>query len=295
MVNHFTYPIKQEHAGLSISDFLKSMGYSRKVIIHLKKTEYGIMVNGTWAYVNHILKSGECLQIKLVEESSSTHILPAPVPFDIIFEDEHILVINKPANTPIHPSMGNHENTLANGVAYYYQNKGIPFVYRCINRLDRDTTGLLIVAKHQLSSCILSDMIKDRTIHREYLALALGKVPEAGTINAPIGRVPGSTIERCIDTINGETALTHYRLVEYKKATDLSLVALTLETGRTHQIRVHMKHIGHPLIGDYLYHPVYSKISRQALHSYCLKFDHPITKTKLCFYAPLPEDMKNCL
>jgi 23S rRNA pseudouridine1911/1915/1917 synthase len=290
MKHYFTYKIAKSEEGLSILDYLKNKNYSRHLIIKLKKTQMGITIDGKWAYVNHILKAGEVLVTHLIDEESSKNILPVPVPFEIIYEDEHLLIVNKPADTPIHPSMGNHENTLANGIAYYFQSKNEAFVYRCVNRLDRDTTGLLIIAKHLLSSSILSDMVKTKAIQRQYLALAEGHVPASGTIHAPIGRMNGSTIERCIDYENGETAITHYKCLETNK--HLSLVSLQLETGRTHQIRVHMKHIGHPLIGDFLYNPNYENIKRQALHSYHLEFEHPITSERMNFYADLPEDMK---
>ncbi len=161
---------------------------------------------------------------------------------------------------------------------------------RCMNRLDKDTTGLLILAKNMYSASLLSTMIKNREVHREYLAIATGFVPYQGIIDKPIGRVDGSTIEREVNLITGDPARTHFKRLAYKNG--YSLVSLKLETGRTHQIRVHMKSIGHPLPGDFLYNPDYSIIQRQALHSYRLSFAHPITKEPLVFTAPLPEDMR---
>ena len=216
--------------------------------------------------------------------------MPAPLPFEIVYEDEDLLVINKPADMPIHPSFQNHGNTLADALTWHYQQQGKEFVYRCINRLDRDTTGLLIVARHQLSASILSDMVRKREIHREYLAIVEGIPPEKGTISAPIGRKEGSAILREVNFETGEPARTHFTRLETRNG--LSLVSLKLETGRTHQIRVHMAYIGCPLIGDYLYYPDHTRINRQALHSYRLSFLHPITGKALSFTAPLPEDMK---
>jgi len=191
---------------------------------------------------------------------------------------------------PIHPSINNYENTLANAVAYYYKKQGETFIFRCINRLDRDTTGLLIIAKHALSASILSKQMKAREIRRTYLAVCKGQLPtEVGIINAPIARKADSAIERCVDFSNGESAVTHYRVRYYQDG--YSLVELHLETGRTHQIRIHMQYLGNPLPGDYLYCPDYSKISRTALHSYRLAFCHPITGNPMDFYAPLPTDM----
>ena len=183
----------------------------------------------------------------------------------------------------------------ANAVAWYYSQKGEPFTYRAINRLDRDTTGLLILARHMLSACVLSNDMLNRRIKREYRAIVCGRTMDTGTINAPIARVEGSTIERQVDFGKGESACTHYRRIAYNERLDLSLISLWLETGRTHQIRVHMKSTGHPLPGDFLYHPDYRHISRQPLHSYRLGFTHPVTGQSMEFTAGLPKDMERLL
>ena len=191
---------------------------------------------------------------------------------------------------PVHPSAGNYENTLANGVAWYYKQQGGNFVYRCINRLDRDTTGVLVLAKNPLSGALLSAQMKQRQIRRTYLALTDGIPPERGTVSAPIARMDDSVITREVNWEHGETAVTHYERLAVSNG--YSLVELHLDTGRTHQIRVHMKYIGCPLPGDFLYHPVFDRISRQALHSFQLEFCHPITKKALRFLAPVPEDFQ---
>ena len=292
-----TYSITANQQNMTIQQFLKMQGYSRQNIVALKKLPESILVNGRWEYVSYRLQEGEELTIVMAEDSSSAKIVPINLPLTIVYEDEDILVLNKPANMPIHPSLNNYENTLANAVAYYYEQQNKPFIFRCINRLDRDTTGLTILAKNMLSAGILSEMISKREIKREYLAIAdgIGITPKSGTINAPIARMDGSTIERCVDFENGERAVTHYEVLQESIENNLSLINLWLETGRTHQIRVHMKHLGYPLIGDFLYHPENTKISRQALHAHRLTFLHPITKEPLCFTAPLPEDMANLL
>lgn len=289
----FNYTIPTEYNKQTLLSFLKDKKYSSQIITHLKRTKNGILLNGEWGRVRDILRAGDVLTIQLLEDVSSENIVPMNLALDIIYEDEDILIVNKAANTPIHPSQGNYDNTLANAVAYYYQQKGESFTYRCINRLDRDTTGLLIVAKHMYSASLLSDMVGKREIHREYLAIATGEVPEIGTVIAPIGRVDGSTIERHVDEELGDYACTHYQRLAYNNG--YSLVSLKLETGRTHQIRVHMKHIGHPLPGDFLYNPDYSVIKRQALHSHRLVFKHPITGESLEFVADLPMDMKKII
>ena len=236
------------------------------------------------------LAAGDHLQVCICETESSEKIPPVKLPLNIVYEDEDILVINKPAGMPIHPSMKNYYNSLANALAWYYQDQGKPFIFRCSNRLDRDTSGLTVISKHLVSASIMTDMTKKRLVHREYLAIVKGDLtPPTGTITAPLSRKEGSIIERTVDFDHGEEAITHYKLV--KKENGHSLVSLQLETGRTHQIRIHMKYLGYPLIGDYLYNPDMEHITRQALHSYHMEFPHPITGQKMTFTAPLPSDM----
>lgn len=289
----FTYTIDRAASGLTITQYLKPLGYSRHILTRLKQTDGGILLNGAPAFTNAVLQAGDTLRIFLLEEQPSEKIAPVPVPFSIVYEDQDLTVINKPADTPIHPSVNNRENTLANGAAWHYGSQGETFVYRCINRLDRDTTGLLILARHALSGAILSRMMLDRKIHRTYLALLKGNPGPSGTVSAPIGRVPGSLIERQVDFTGGEPAVTRFQTLCSRGG--YSLVRLRLETGRTHQIRVHMGFLGCPLIGDYLYYPDRSLIGRQALHSWKLEFPHPITGESLSFTAPLPPDMRRAL
>lgn len=312
MKHTFDYPIDNDHAGMTVEQFLRSRGYSRHLIVDLKKTSAGLTIGGDHIYVTHRLAGGEVLSVELPADVSSETIVPTAMELTIVYEDDHILVIDKASDTPIHPSQGNYSNTLANGIAWYFKNKGEPFVYRVINRLDRDTTGLLILAKHALSACILSEMVRERKIGRTYLAAVNGDIRQlaavrdvpspavrgltvtdgyAFTVSAPIARVDGSTIERRVDFENGEYACTRFEFLSYRKETDTSLIRLRLETGRTHQIRVHMKYLGFPLPGDFLYNPDYRFIGRQSLHSRELEFQHPITKEPLAFTAAVPQDM----
>ncbi|WP_320991470.1 RluA family pseudouridine synthase [Hungatella sp.] len=287
-----TYLIQQQDIQKTVEQFLLSNGYSAALIRRLRHTEQSILKNGSPVYTTYRLDEGDSLAVTLPEEHGSENIVPVPMDLDIRYEDRDLLVVNKAAGVPIHPSQGNHDNTLANGIAWYLGEKGEAATYRAINRLDRDTTGLLILARHALSACMLSEMVRTHAIRRCYLAAASGLVPPEGVIDAPIARTCDSTIERCVDFERGDSARTHYRTLCYNRDTDCSLVELRLETGRTHQIRVHMKHIGHPLPGDFLYNPDYRLIGRQALHSWQLDFIHPIKKEPLHFEAPLPEDMR---
>lgn len=290
------YEIKTEYKGMKVSSFLKRMGYPEKILTILRKTDGNLTINGEVIHMNYVLLTKspcELLVIHICEEESSEKIVPVNMPLDIVYEDEDILVINKPAFMPVHPSLNNYNNTLANAVTFYYQTKGEPFTFRCINRLDKNTTGLTILAKHYLSSGILSKDMQDRKIKRIYTAIVEGKFDVAeGRIDMPIGRVNDSLITRMIDYENGERAITNYKVIDYYEKSDLSVVELNLETGRTHQIRVHMKAIGHPLAGDSLYNPESQIFKRQALHAGKIEFTHPVTKEHLSFHVNLPEDLR---
>ena len=290
MNRNIDYIIDEDSAGLRVEQFLRRKRYSGQNLSEIKRMPKSILVNGVHYYMRQELSTGDHLQVRICETQNSEKIPPTKLPLDIIYEDEDLLVLNKPAGMPIHPSLNNYTNSMANALAYYFQSQGKPFIFRCCNRLDRDTSGLTIVSKHLVSGSILSDMTKYREVHREYLAIARGSVtPSEGTIQAPLGRKEGTIIERTVDWEHGEDAVTHYKVV--KEATGHSLVSLRLETGRTHQIRIHMKYLGYPLIGDYLYNPDMEYMTRQALHSHHMEFTHPITGEHMSFTAPLPEDM----
>lgn len=293
MTRTIQYKIEEQHNGKCISMFLKEKEYSRAVIIELKKTKTGIQKNGTWAGVNEILNTGDILEICLTEQGSSENIVPKELQLDILYEDEDILVVNKPYDTPIHPSVNNYNNTLANGVVHYYQQQNKPYIFRCINRLDRDTTGVTILAKNLISASILSKRLKERGLSRTYVAFVEGITKEEGTIDRPIGREEGTIIKRKIDEKEGKHAVTHYCKLEELQVEGkaVSVVALQLETGRTHQIRVHMASIGHPLLGDFLYNESNHMLTRQALHAVSCAFYHPITGEYKRITAPLPKDM----
>ena len=288
------YLIEAEDDGLRIELYLKRKGYSHQNIVSIKHMPESVLLNGVFSYMNQTLHTGDILTIQISEMQSSEKVPPVNLPLPIVYEDEDIIVINKPAGMPIHPSLNNYTNSMANALAWYYREQGKPFIFRCSNRLDRDTSGLTVVAKHLVSGNILSSMVARREFHREYLAIVRGSVtPESGTINAPLARKEGTIIERTVDWERGETAITHYQVLEEKNGH--SLVSLRLETGRTHQIRIHMKYLGFPLIGDYLYNPDMEYMARQALHSHRIAFMHPITGKPMEFTAPLPEDMASVL
>ena len=308
MQRKITYYVDKIKPGQKISGFLKEKGYSEQNLVNLKKNLKSIEVNDTYVYQNYVLQQGDILNVYIRETESSRQIIPVELPIDIVYEDEDLLVVNKPAGMPIHPSRNNPDNSLGNALAWYYKQKQQAFVFRCINRLDRDTSGLTIVAKHMVSGAILAQMVAAKSrdglqaqgIHREYLAIVEGNVePAEGVINAPIARKESRCLERVVDYEKGDRAITHYqKLKTWKNARSnkkMSLVALQLETGRTHQIRVHMAWFGHPLAGDTLYGNDGARLPRHALHCAETVFPHPESGAQMQFICPLPEDMAGLL
>lgn len=293
MERKLSFSISEQDQNLTISEYLKKQGFSSQNIVELKKMNRSILIGNEWLHTNYKLKAGEELLIHIKEIHSNDKILPVNLPFPIIYEDEDLVVINKPYDMPIHPSQNNYNNTLANAAAYYYETlKNETFIFRCINRLDRNTTGLTILAKNMYSANLLAAQMQRREIKRLYLAVIDGSLEKKyGTIRLPIGRKEGSTIERQIDYLHGDHAVTHYYRV--KSLGNYTLAAFQLETGRTHQIRVHMASQNTPLVGDTLYNLGASAtlLPRQALHAYRISFIHPVSKLPMKFTAPLPEDM----
>lgn len=287
----FHYQITENEQGTTVLDFLRKKGFSRHILSSMKADKEALTRNGQRIGGREQLLAGDHFRVRLLETVDSDGIVPVSMPLSILYEDEDILVINKPADMPVHPSIGNYTNTLANGVAAYLDAKDEHSPFRCINRLDRDTSGALILAKNAFSAAVLSTQMRNRQIRRTYLAVVEGITPPNGTISAPVSRVDDSVIERHVDFLRGEPAVTHYERLEVKN--EHSLLEIHLETGRTHQIRVHMGYIGHPLPADYLYHPVYDCFKRQPLHSLQLEFRHPVTDKPMCLLAPVSEDMCN--
>ena len=287
----FHYQITENEQGTTVLDFLRKKGFSRHILSSMKADKEALTRNGQRIGGREQLLAGDHFRVRLLETVDSDGIVPVSMPLSILYEDEDILVINKPADMPVHPSIGNYTNTLANGVAAYLDAKDEHSPFRCINRLDRDTSGALILAQNAFSAAVLSTQMRNRQIRRTYLAVVEGITPPNGTISAPISRVDDSVIERHVDFLRGEPAVTHYERLEVKN--EHSLLEIHLETGRTHQIRVHMGYIGHPLPADYLYHPVYDCFKRQPLHSLQLEFRHPVTDKPMCLLAPVSEDMCN--
>lgn len=282
------------------------MHLSRKLLSRLKMTEQGITVNGERQYISVRVHAGDVIEVRMLQEESED-ILPQDLPISILYEDEHLLVLNKAAGMIVHPTHGHYVNTLANGVVYYWQQKGQSFRFRPIHRLDQETSGTLAVAKNPFVHQQVSEQMQAHEVKKEYIALVHGVMAEdKGTVNEPIDRDPEQPHIRIV-TETGYPAVTYYQVERrFKEAT---MVRLRLETGRTHQIRVHMKHLGHPLLGDKMYKldgtpeaeesgsepsSIYG-LDRHALHACTLGFVHPSTKQWIEFHAPLPEDMERCI
>jgi 23S rRNA pseudouridine1911/1915/1917 synthase len=285
------WTIDNKNEGKLLRDFLRNeQGFSRRILKSLVYDGGSILVNEKEVSLRHVIKSGDMITIKFPEELKGINLQPEYIPIDIIYEDEFLMVINKQAGISTLPSLNHPNNTIANGVLYYYEKNNIPYTVHVVTRLDRDTSGLLLIAKHRYSHSILSASQKKGRLNRNYYAIIQGMLQEKqGTIDANIGRKDGSIIERTVRH-DGQRAITHYHVL--KETTLYSLLSVRLETGRTHQIRVHFSHIDHPLAGDDLYGGKKDVINRQALHCYSLGFEHPQTKEWMTFTTELPEDMK---
>lgn len=285
----FEFKITPEYDGVNVITVLKQhFKMSTSLVKELKKYENGLCLGGAHARTVDTVRKDDILRITL-RDGISENIVPRSIPINIVYEDEDILVLNKPPHMPTHPSMGNYKNSLANGVMYYFHEKGEDRVFRAVNRLDKDTSGLMAVAKNAYIHARLGAQIQTGELNRKYKCIVCGDVLCDGTVDAPIKRASDSVINRIVSA-DGQRALTHYKVLE--RYGDYTLLAMELETGRTHQIRVHMAHIGHPLAGDWLYGEENLEIvRRQMLHSCYLRLIHPVTGKTLEFEAPLPQDM----
>lgn len=287
-----TYQVDKCDSGMTLKGFLKSkLHFSHRSIVALKKTN-GVTINGGSCHMNMQLKENDIIEV-CITDTESENILPEQMELDIIFEDEYLIVLNKKPNMPVHPTRKHIMGTLANGLAYYFMNTEKATKVRPINRLDKDTSGLVMFAKSAHIQHLLSFYVGTEAFKKEYIAIVHGEMQEAeGTIDLPIAREEERAMKRVVRE-DGDRAVTHFcTLAIFDK---ISVVKIALETGRTHQIRVHMSHIGHPLLGDTMYGGSQELINRQALHAESITMLHPITKQWHKFAAPVPEDMQRLL
>lgn len=286
------YQVSNNEQGSDLEDICKSILHISGRMIQKLTRENGLQVNGKKSFLAYKVKAGDRIQVKVFKKESYG-VEPEQLPLEILYEDDHLLVINKSYGVAVHPTEPHHKRTLANAVAYYYQTIGLQAKVNHVHRLDKDTSGAILIAKHSLAHSILDEQLRNREIKREYYAIVSG-IPAklSDTIDLPIGRDRHHATRRRVST-SGDKAVTHYEVVESFQ--NASLLRLRLDTGRTHQIRVHLSHIGHPVYGDYLYGGPLNGIKRQALHAAKLSFNHPFTMERIEVIAPLPEDMNNLI
>ena len=269
---------------------------SDRLLLKLKKNQR-IFLNNEKVFINKLVNINDTILVNLDFEEENENIVATKMDLDILYEDDAMLILNKPFNCPVHPSISHFEDSLSNGVKFYFNSINLYKKTRPVNRLDKDTSGIVIFAKNEYIQEALIRQMKNNVFKKEYLSILDGHLENTvGSIDAPIARKEGSIIEREINS-NGENAITHYELIKnfIKDGQKLSFVKFILETGRTHQIRLHSKYINNPIIGDSLYGTSSNFISRQALHAYKITFIHPISKKELCIEINLPEDMKKIL
>ena len=289
------YIIKSNDAYSTVKEVLKAyFRVSDRLLLKLKKSNK-ILLNDTITNVNSVVHLNDKVSFILDFVEDNSNIVGTKMKLNIIYEDDSYIVLNKPAGIPVHPSMDHYTDSLSNGLKYYFETIGLKRKLRPINRLDKNTSGLVIFAKNEYIQEALVKQMKDNSFYKEYIAICEGKFDkESDIINAPIKRKENSIIERCVNS-NGDYAITKYEVLQYNQNDNYSVIKCILETGRTHQIRVHMQFIGHPILGDTLYGNSSNFINRQALHSYIISFNHPINKNKVTYMTPLFDDMNNLI
>ena len=287
--------ITTELAGIKVDTLLKKhLNLSGTVVRRIKWLPDGILVDGARVNTRFCPREGQVLSVRLDDPERRSGIVPAPGPVDILYEDGDMVVLNKAPGVSVHPGPGHFDDTLGNFLLHHYDLEGETADFHPVHRLDRGTSGLLAAAKHPHAQEVLKNQLHTNAFRRTYLAVCEGvPKPGEGTIQVPLGPKPGSLMEQMVRP-DGKFARTRYKVLEEYEGR--ALVELELDTGRTHQIRVHMAHIGHPLTGDFLYgREDKALIGRPALHSARLELCHPISGERLTFAAPVPQDMEKLL
>ena len=295
MSRYLNWTVPPELAGIKVDTLLKRhLNLSGTVVRRIKWLEDGILVDGVRVNTRFVPRAGQVLSVRLSDPERRSGIVPAPGPLDLVYEDEDLVVLNKAPGVPVHPGPGHFDDTICNFLLYYYDSVGIEADAHPVHRLDRGTSGLLAVAKHAHAQEVLKNQLHTAAFRREYLAVCRGAPsPAAGVVDAPLGPKPGSLVEQMVRP-DGKPARTRYETLAVYGGR--ALLRLELDTGRTHQIRVHLAHLGHPLLGDFLYGAEEPDlIPRPALHSWRLALRHPITGKELLFTAPVPVDMAGLL
>lgn len=287
MTRRLQYTIPHEYSSRRVLDFLKHLGFSHRLITKLKQTPDGILLNGEHIRTIDPMSEGDVLEINLPTDKKESISIPVEMPLDIIYEDDDILVLNKPAMLAVHESHNHLGDTLSNAVAFHLKKEGKPSVFRAVGRLDKGTSGLMVCALNRYAASRLSGKIK-----KQYLAIATGVYEGEGTIDAPIYRPDPILTVRTVDE-RGEKAITHWTAL--KNDGKNTLLRVRLETGRTHQIRVHFASLGTPLVGDTMYGTPDERICHQALHCCECRFIHPVKNEEMHFFCDMPDDMKSII
>lgn len=287
MTRKLQYAIPSEYSSKRVLDFLKHLGFSHRLITKLKQAPDGILLNGEHIRTIDPMSEGDVLEINLPTDKKESISIPVEMPLDIIYEDDDILVLNKPAMLAVHESHNHLGDTLSNAVAFHLKKEGKPSVFRAVGRLDKGTSGLMVCALNRYAASRLSGKIK-----KQYLAIATGIYEGEGTIDAPIYRPDPILTVRTVDE-RGERAITHWKAL--KSDGENTLLRVKLETGRTHQIRVHFASLGTPLVGDTMYGTTDKRISHQALHCCECRFIHPVKNEEMHFFCDMPDDMKKII
>lgn len=291
MKNKLVYDIGEEHEGKKLSNFLKfEINMSTRLYRKLIRGGF-IIINGRTAKSDDILKKGDKLEV-ILETNETQDIEPEDIPINVVYEDEDLLVVDKPPFMVVHPTKSHPSGTLANGVMNYFRKTEQNCIVRLVNRLDRDTSGLVIIAKSQFAHMAMAQKLERNLIDKYYITIVEGKMEGQGTIDLPIDRPTLDSIKRVVME-NGQRAITHYEVL--KSGERASCLLVKLETGRTHQIRVHLSHLGHPIIGDTLYGKESEYIKRQALHAYKLKFRRIRDNREIEITAEIPDDMRELM
>lgn len=287
-----TYTISETWHNHKVEEVLKGpLELSNRMINRLTRSN-GLRLNGKMPWLNRIVKAGDRLQVA-VRPKEKADLKPEPVPFHTIYEDTDFMIVDKPSGITVHPVRPEETGTLAHGILHHWMQQGWEGKVRPVHRLDRNTSGLLLIAKHAYAHQMMDRKLREKQVHRTYLAWVHGSLSATtsqveGIIDAAIQRDPHHSLRRRVSP-KGDQAITHYRILRQHE--QASLVQVQLETGRTHQIRVHFSHLGHPLLGDKLYGGTPVHIYRQALHAAHLGFYHPLKGEKMAFQADLPQDL----
>ncbi len=288
------YTIKDNDDGIKLGTILRRrLGISNKLLKSLKSEPDGIILNASRVYVTVLPKKGDVVTLNIRDDKPSENIEPVRGPIDIVFENEDYYIINKQAGIPCHPSKGHTNDSIANYLSYLLKDTDRNFVFRCLTRLDKDTSGLIVVSKNRYSHELLTEQLLGKNVSKTYYAVATGLFEQkSGVVDANIRRVPGiATIEREVcGSDDGETAVTEYTVLGENER--YSFLKIMTQTGRTHQIRVHMKHIGHPLAGDWLYGRKDERYQRQMLHCGEIEFTDTVTGERIMFKADIPQDFR---